>query len=368
MRVPILSVLVALLLSGCVSSPLSQLETATPTLSRSQVADLQKRNKTPVELGIEVRRGARGVELGGVNEVAAAENVTVPLLKLPTQNPGAAGGQFRVPVVLGRVNPDKRVGVNGNESVQVLLDSGSNLNLFGYSLARSLGIPTIAGVEPIHSMGIGGAVDNYAALVPSMQIGALEFRKMLALIGADVQALSFARGFWSDKQLMILGMRSLRSLSYVSIDNLHGTVTFAPREVFRPSHEARAVTSTQLRWVGDLPVIDVSVDSRRPIACVVDTGGDYGLLVPRSTAQTLGYWKPGQGQLTTSRGVGGASLETRFEVRQVRIGDATFVQVPARSALAGPELAGGQILLGNVVLRRHRVTFDFRNGLLWLER
>ena len=58
----------------------------------------------------------------------------------------------------------------------VTLDSGSNLNLFGYTLARSLGIPLIAGLKPITGHGIGGSVDNYAAILPEMQIGSIQFR------------------------------------------------------------------------------------------------------------------------------------------------------------------------------------------------
>jgi hypothetical protein len=34
----------------------------------------------------------------------------------------------------------------------------------------------------------------------------------------------------------------------------------------------------------------------------------------------------------------------------------------------GPEAAGGQVFLGNAVLRRYRVTFDFKHSTLWLER
>ena len=69
-----------------------------------------------------------------------------------------------------------------------------------------------------------------------------------------------------------------------------------------------------------------------------------------------------------AQGIGGASLTTNFEVKHAKVGEAEFTKIPAKTALVGPEPAGGQVLLGNAVLRRHRVTFDFRNNVLWLER
>jgi len=49
------------------------------------------------------------------------------------------------------------------------------------------------------------------------------------------------------------------------------------------------------------------------------------------------------------------------------LGGATLVTVPARTIVIGPEPAGGQMLVGNEVLRQYRVTFDFKNQQFWLE-
>lgn len=347
-------------LAGCATDPLSQLETVTPTLSPTQVNDLLKRSQTPEQLGIRAQITQHGASFGGVNELSAREPVTVPLEVVPTDKPAQPGGRYRVPVVLATVN--------GQKNVRVLLDSGSNRNLFGYTLARSLGIPTIAGMKPLTGHGIGGSVDNYAAIIPTMEIGAIEFRKLVALIGPDAQVLSFTRGFWGNTQVMIMGVNSLRGLSYMTIDHLRGTVTFAPTDAYLPEPSSTFVTTVPLRWQGDLPFVDVTVDKRFNFPCILDTGGDYGMLVPRLAASDLGYWTPGKGDLGTARGIGGSSLGTSYNVREVKVGGATFTQVPARTDLIGPQPAGGQMLLGNVVLRRHRVTFDFKHNVLWLER
>jgi hypothetical protein len=55
-------------------------------------------------------------------------------------------------------------------------------------------------------------------------------------------------------------------------------------------------------------------------------------------------------------------------VKVAKVGGATFTRVPARTGLIGPEIGGGNVFLGDVVLRRYRVTFDFKHDVVWLER
>ena len=348
------------LAAGCATDPFAQLETTTPTLTRSQVADLQKHAQTPEALGIQVFASGQGLSVAGANEVRGGGTVAVPLVKLPAPNPRESEAQYRLPVVLATVN--------GQEGVRVLLDSGSNRNLFGYAMARSLNIPVVAGLKPMTGMGIGGSVDNYVAVIPTFRLGGVEFQKLLAMVGPDAQALTLTRSFGGGAQVMILGVNSLRPLAYLTIDYLRGTVTFSAQDGYQPLAQSSFVTSTRLRWDGDLPAVDVSLDDRDPEPCYLDTGGDYGMLVSRSQATAYGYWKPGRGPLGTSQGVGGTSLSTSYEIKSVKIGGANCLQVPARTDLIGPEAAGGRMLLGNVVLRHYRLTFDFRNNQLWLER
>jgi hypothetical protein len=349
-----------LLAAGCATDPYAQLETTTPALTTAEVADLQKTSRTPEELGIQMRLTPQSAAFGRVNQVSAEADVTVPLFKVPTDNPREPGGSYRVPIIFGAVD--------GQENIRILLDSGSNRNLLGYSLAHSLAIPTVTGVKPITAIAIGGAVDNYLAVVPKLRIGSVEFKRMLALIGPDAQALSLTRGFWGDTQIMILGVNALRGLSYLSIDYLHGNATLGAHEAYLTDPASTFVTAIPLRWQSELPMVDITIDKRTTYPCILDTGGDYGLLVPRGRGMELGYWQPGKGELNTSRGVGGSALDTRYEVREAKLGDAALMRIPSRTQLIGPEPAGGQFLVGNVVLRRYRVTFDFKRSVVWLER
>jgi hypothetical protein len=92
------------------------------------------------------------------------------------------------------------------------------------------------------------------------------------------------------------------------------------------------------------------------------------MLLPRARAVELGYWNPGKGSLTIPGGVGGASLATGYEIREAKVGGATLVRIPGRTGLIGPEAGGGNVFLGDVILRRYRVTFDFKNSVVWLEK
>lgn len=352
--------MLGMIAAGCVADRFGAMEATTPRLTAAQVTTLKESAQTAGAFGIEFHTTGGSLGLRGVNELDVGETAALPLLKVPGDNAAALGGLYRLPVVEGAVN--------GKPGVRVLLDSGSNRNLFGYSLARRLGINIIAGVPPVTAFGIGGASDNYVAIVPSMQLGTVEFRKLVSLIGADAQALSFVRGLFGNEQVMIMGVNALRALSYLTIDNLRGTVTIAPRDVFQPDSTLGVVANVPFGWEGELPMIQLMIDNKYPVACLLDTGGDYGMLVPRSQASLMGYWKPGKGPLAMSGGTGGAALATRYEIKKAQAGPATFLQIPARTDLVGPEPGGGRTFLGNIVLRRHRVTFDFRNQRLWLER
>ena len=354
MRTATILVMLAIGMAGCATG-LDRLETSTPTLTASQRDELMRNAKSPAELGLPVRFSPN-VSVGGI---ASVTNVTVALCPVPTRQPREIGGQFGVPVILANVN--------GKGAVRLLLDSGSNRNLFGYSLAHDLGVTAVAGLDPVTSLGIGGSVDNFIGVTRTIKVETIELRRVLALIGPDTQVLNVTHGFWNNPQAMILGLNTLRMLSYVSIDAPNGTVTFAPRETYQAQSSSVFVTTMPLKWVNGLPMVEVVIDGR-PMQCYVDTGGDYGLLLPRKLAGELGYWKPGQEKVGISKGVGGASLSATYEVREAKLGQATFVKFPSRTQVTGPDAAGGQVLLGNVCLRRLRVTFDFLNGQLWLER
>jgi len=346
---------VALLaLAGCASRP----EFATPSLSSTQLAELQKKAQAPEALGIGVWRQGGATMLRGVNELSATGTVRVSLSRVETGKPFEPGGKFAVPVVLATVN--------GHDGVRLMLDSGSNQSLCGYDLARSLELIPIAGLGAVGARGIGGSVENQPALAASVRVGGLELRKLVTMIGPDVQAMRVQQ-FWGSSRVFLLGVNLLRGLSYLTVDSLRGVVVFGVGESYRTDGTNRFVTHVPLSWQNNLPCVSLMVDGQGPYPCILDTGGNYGLLLPRAEATKLGYWRPGMGKVGTSTGVAGASLAATYNVKRATLGGATLVGVPGRTIVVGPEPVGGQMLIGNEVLRRYRTTFDFKNQRFWLE-
>ena len=356
------AVMVVLGLSGCAHVyvvPPVQRELVTPSLTKGQLAELKKREQTAAALGVQMARNGGGMVLMGVNEVVATNSVTVPLVTVPTADPFEEGWKYRVPVVLATIN--------GREDIRLMLDSGSNQNLCSYKLAVKLRLPVVAEMEKVTSYGFGGAVEDRVALTPRLRIGELELRKVVTLVGPEVQVLRLQQ-FWTTEPVFLMGVNAFSKLSYLSVDYLRGTVTFGVGEAYRPDSRSRFATEVPLTWEGGLPCVEIKLSDKGPFKCVIDTGGDYGLVVPQKRATELRYWSAGRGEVKESHGVAGVGLDTRYNVGRAQIGGAVFEAVPARTVLNGPEPAGGMVLVGNVVLRRYRITFDFKNGKFWIER
>src|SRR5438093_873786 len=167
------ALLLAIGLTACATDPLDRLEAYTPTLTPAQVTELRK-HTVPMQPG----------------ELRLPATVTVPLLRVDSDRLREPGGRHRVPVVLGTVN--------GKAGVRLMLDSGSNQNLIGYRLAQALAIPLIENVSPVRAMAIGGAVDNYPALVSSLRIGSLECRNLPAFIAPETESLRLTRGLFGN--------------------------------------------------------------------------------------------------------------------------------------------------------------------------
>lgn len=350
------------LLTSCAAPP-PRSEKESPKLATAQISELRERAMSAQELGIDatVDHG-RLLAARGINDLSATTSVSVPLIAPAAGASTEPGARYRLPCILATVN--------GHEGQRVVLDSGSNRMLLGYSLASDLDIPLIAGLDPVaaHGMGGQGKVGGYWAVVPQMNIGNLELRRLMALVVPDAEVLTYRRSFWGNEQVMLVSVSGLRKLSYLSLDYLRGGVTFGTAEQYLPDATAKFATAVPLRWENELPTVDAVLERQHRTSCVVDTGGDYGLILPRAVATELGYWKPGWGSEETSRGIAGQEEGKGYIVHEVKVGEATFRQVPARARAAGPEALGGRVLLGNYELRQYRVTFDFTRNVLWLER
>lgn len=353
MAYPTSAILLALAL-GCATSTTSTRKTL--PLTAAQVADLQQRAQSPEALGIQIHTTDQGTEIHGANQATAEQPVTVAMVEVPG---GDADDRFGLPVVKATAS---------SAELRVLVDSGSNRNLLGYSVARRLGVATIAGLGPVTGLGFGGTIQGYYGVIPQLQIGELTLQRVLVVIVPDADVLTFARKFGADVPLMVLGVNALNGLSSVSLDARTGKVAFEVKAAYLPSMALSGVGMVPLRWEDGLPTAVAVFDGRFRMPAVLDTGGNYGLVIPRSRASQMDYLDPGTVASATARGVGGESGMVRYEVDRLQLGSFQLNRVPAQTDLTAPETGNDLISIGNVVLRRYRVTFDFQKNALWLER
>jgi predicted aspartyl protease len=212
-------------------------------------------------------------------------------------------------------------------------------------------------------------------VISRLRIADFQLNTASAWVGHDTDLLLFGRGFNQSEHMLVLGMSALERLSYFTIDNLRGTVTFAPQASFEPDRSLNVVAKLPLRWKHSQPETDIVI-SGRTFPCMVDTGGDLELVVGESRLEELKRINsddldPMQGLLDDSafegEGLGGKARTGGYYVKHVALGDARFEKVKTLIESSEPGTQDQRVLVGNMFLRRYRVTFDLRNDTLWLE-
>lgn len=282
-------------------------------------------------------------------EIQTTNTISVPLLELP-RGRSELGDIYLLPRF--------HANVSSHSNLLVVLDSGCTYSAVSYSLARDYRVPTIAGCQPIPIAGSGGVVTGYWGLVSIFTSAALEVRRLPVVVVPDASA------FWGEHGVL-LSVNAFRKLSYLTIDNLNRTLTISPKEDFKPDVNARFSVNTPLWWRDNRPMIDVKIDGKR-FACLIDTGNAFGVTIPQKHALQLGYWKPGQASAPLL-GVAGLTTISRYTVQSFQVGDFNFERMPGFTETSDPGMEKDEVKLGNGILHQHRVTFDFKQHLLWLE-
>lgn len=245
------------------------------------------------------------------------------------------------------------VSVNGGEPVTFLLDTGAEYSIVSTALAAKLGLQTTRrGIRDFATgvtLSFGGIeLPNQEVMVMSCEGYRKRGRAIEGLIGYDF----FAR-------------------YVVRIDFHARTLAVAEPSSFRRPTGARTLP---LRFVGRVPAIGVEVDfpGRKPVRAqvVIDTGASTALMLrhPFVTSQRLLQLATAE---ETSPSLASGTLQlARLPARQMVFAGWTFDQ-PIVKAFRTTTGSGGYTdsdgILGNEVLRRFHVTFDYFRKTLSLE-
>ncbi|MEZ5477292.1 MAG: aspartyl protease family protein [Thiolinea sp.] len=235
-----------------------------------------------------------------------------------------------------------------------LLDTGSSHNLITPLLAQQLQLPVVGGSELAT---IGGRRLSTHHRLPTLQIGRLRLEGQSATV-ADLSGLG---GIIGASVSGILGMPALQDL-VMELDMRRASL-YLGRHLPRQSQQA-AMTMLPFQLSGGVPVVSLTLPGKtRPGSFIVDTGNALPLVILPS------YMQPGQRQRLTfveMNDLGGTRATQLAQLPVLSLGGRYLEQVPVALPLSSQRLHAVDGSLGNGVLARQRVVFDFPQRQLWL--
>jgi len=275
---------------------------------------------------------------------------------------GGAGKSVTIPFTYYRGHIWVQATLNGRLAAWFLLDSGASANLLNKPKVDSLNLPK-EGELP--AMGLAGFENVALVRTDSIQIGQLVLTNQIA--GSfDLSPLGLSPG----PNRVVGGILGHDFLSRfpILINYQDSTLTVYNPDGFEPPSGGVEIPFHLTMLV---PTISASVDSIRG-DFIVDLGNAFGLVLHQRFADA----KRLDTVLVNSRdvesqlgGIGGTVGGMAGRVPRFRMGDVVINDLPAlipegETGLAGSaELAGN---IGNMVLERFRVLFDYGNARLIL--
>ncbi len=246
-----------------------------------------------------------------------------------------------------------QVFINGSGPYRMLVDTDTSPSVIDAALAKRLKL------RPLAPSGQGagegsGTMQTYPVELDDVAVGTVHQKQLLAL-AADISGIGKSLGQRIDG---VLGTSFLDG-RVMQIDYHCGTIRFLPDAVLA-AYTAR-FTSTD----GGVNVSnDMWVGNKR-ITATFDTGDSGSSVVSRRGIASLGLQaEAAAGAQSTARGYLGAANFTRGYLDDARVGHVPLGRIDTifMASSAGPY----DVNVGNRVLSRYVVTFDYQRGLLTL--
>lgn len=330
-------------LSGCSSTDPTQPR----PLPSSVLNDLASQSAPPEQLGFHLDRTGRMLVGPRAGYLTTREAVPVSFS-------------------LDRGWPAISAKLNGTFEATLVVDTGAFATSLAGRTAASARVRTIStnNVPPQLVRGVGGTERTVMGIMDRLSIGGLDVTNLPVNVRLEEtpRAGSFGGGPRIEN---LLGLSPvLAGLSYLTIDYPQKTVTFGPGKDF-PGPAAGPGIREPLRVPFELSRdglrIDLGFSNSRRAPFIVDTGYSGEILMSGSTTQIAGAAEAIQkGRQGAIRGIGGELMQIGFTLDWIELGGRRFGYVKAAT---GAE----HDLIGSGWLRQFRVTFDFKNRVMWLE-
>ncbi len=323
-------------------------------LSPSQIAELQRRARSPEELGLRSRRQPDGtLRLDGAAVARQGDEVVEPIYARPFES-------AQLPVVQVRLN---------GRVVLALVDTGSTTSLIEYGAALRCGVVP-AGPDLVRhaTRGPGGPLDLILGIAETASVGGAEVRRLP--LGIVDRARGMESIWWLEGRRVeaILGGSFLGAFDRVTLDLRREQVTFSCRGPYK-ARTPEPAAATPLAVLNGIPVIRVRVEGRGELNAALDSGSDFGLWVPRPLAAKLKWPEVEDPRgVSMGAGVGGETVFKPARPSTLRIGGLTVPDVRTDlSMLSYGDHELPYALLGNGVLRNYVVTIDYAGRTVFFE-
>ena len=237
-----------------------------------------------------------------------------------------------------------------------LLDTGSSHNLIANGLAEQLKLGAVASSEVAT---IGGRQSSTHYQLPLVKIGDLKLNRQSAS-ATNLSHLS-APGYVVSG---ILGVPALAKL-VVSLDFQQRKIILAD-SLSGAVHRGAPPVVVPFRLQGGVPVARTMVDGGRAANFILDTGNATSLVVLPSFSQLN---PDSQFSFVETRDLGGNIPARLARMNSLQLGQQFYHDIPVSLPLNNHryQQAGLAGSLGNGLLGRQRVTFDFPNQRLSIQ-
>ena len=342
-------------LTGCL--PSSNIRSPFPDGVRNQLAE---RLQPPQQAGVTLQVRPDGTTKAlNSHHFSMGEEDTIPMLIRPHSR--------RLPLIRCRVN---------GRVVYALIDTGSTRSLMDYRAAlRSNLIPVSHPfpaqdepadppflVEPVR--GLGGSINSIFSIAKTLNFGDFQMNTLPIYILDDQWGLAGQGWLAGFRVEMLLGYDIVKQFGSVTFNYRRDKVTFS-RHATPPQRNGPQSAPLFTRF--GLPVVPAQFEGKAVLAAI-DTGGDFGIWIPRSVADNLKLNHSPQARgLNHGKGVGGNTLFRHAGDFPIDLGGISIPPAPVHVSMQpsqGPEAP--VIFIGNRILRNYTVTLDVENGRLLL--
>ena len=236
----------------------------------------------------------------------------------------------------------------GGVETEALLDSGAEATIVDPALAKRANLPE---GEATVMKGSGG--ETQARIVPDVTIEALGVAlHPEAVVVLDLGDLS-SRLIKRPTQAIV--GRELFDAARLTFDLPAGTIAHAAPDI---EPRGKRVNLTAHAGIESIPVTVNGVQAQAEF----DLGNGSDVMVSRAMAKRLGLKVTGQ---KAGGGIGGEIKRDMVVLKRLDVAGATFRNLPAA---IDDQASANDLNIGTSVLKKFRITTDFKQRAVWLER